>query len=71
MLTNGSTFKARVGFDQHKENQFSSAVKAVCAGKYDLCDSDNFLHENLRYKLMEVRYSGLESIVKKIKHNMT
>lgn len=45
--------------------------QALCAGKYDLCDSDHFLPENLRYKLMEVRYSGLESIVKKIEHNMT
>lgn len=71
MLTNGSTFKQGSALTSTKRINFSSAVKAVCAGKYDLCDSDNFLHENLRYKLMEVRYSGLESIVKKIKHNMT
>lgn len=42
----------------------------MCVGKYDFCDFDNFFYENFRYKLMEVRYFGLELIVKKIKYNM-
>lgn len=71
MLTNGSTFKQGSALTSTKRINFPRQSKPCVPGKYDLCDSDNFLHENLRYKLMEVRYSGLESIVKKIEHNMT